>query len=658
MRRYPGLSPFSTNQRNLFFGREEDIRQLSSLIFVERKVTLYSKSGYGKTSLLNAGVIPQLAKNQDFEFIHFRFRSYTQKHDELQPEPSQTFLNSTNQHPDFKDLAQDTLIDKYALQQQGSFWSLFKKNQLAGNDHKTYILIFDQFEELFTYPADQVETFKNNFADIILFNNLPSYFEELENKVFNDQAQIDNTKIDLLYVPINIKAVFSIRSDRLSELNTLADKIKDIQKVFYELNPLDREKASMAITLPTQLSGNFESKSFSYHKDALKKILDSLDANHADKIEPAQLQIVCQRIEDGIIEKNTSNIIIHKEDIPDVKYIFKDFYKEVLKKISQEERITVRKLVEDKLISEGRRISVDELAFKDTVEDNTLTILVNLRLLRAEKNTFGRQSFELSHDTLVGPILELAEKRREEEEKIKLRQRQRKQILITIISILVSAISIGAAIFGFWQKGLTEEANILLEEKNDSLDTQSKELEEAYRRLTVQYKLRDSLNFQRYYDISLLNKSGSNYREAILNLEFALRFDTSKSVKVKITSLIRECEAQIANEREFNQLISVGDSLKDLKIVLEADLAGGRALIDAKESYKQAKNLGYDNRLASQKLRALERDIETYIRDSKDKVKYLINGNDFTNALKVLKVVLLLRPDDKESNEQIKRITQ
>ena len=75
MKRYPGLSPFSTEQKDVFFGRESDITNLARLIFVERKVLLYSKSGYGKSSLLNAGVIPELENNKDFEFVKIRFHA-------------------------------------------------------------------------------------------------------------------------------------------------------------------------------------------------------------------------------------------------------------------------------------------------------------------------------------------------------------------------------------------------------------------------------------------------------------------------------------------------------------------------------------------------------------------------------------------------------
>ena len=61
MRRYPGVSPFTRDQRNIFFGRSEDIKKLKKLILLRNQVLLYSKSGIGKTSLLDSGVIPLLS---------------------------------------------------------------------------------------------------------------------------------------------------------------------------------------------------------------------------------------------------------------------------------------------------------------------------------------------------------------------------------------------------------------------------------------------------------------------------------------------------------------------------------------------------------------------------------------------------------------------
>jgi WD40 repeat protein len=55
---YPGIEPFSYAGRNVFFARETEARTLIRLIVMYRGVLLYSDSGTGKSSLVNAGLIP------------------------------------------------------------------------------------------------------------------------------------------------------------------------------------------------------------------------------------------------------------------------------------------------------------------------------------------------------------------------------------------------------------------------------------------------------------------------------------------------------------------------------------------------------------------------------------------------------------------------
>ncbi len=62
--RYPGPRSFTENDRELFFGRNKEIRKLTELMVIEKLAVLFGKSGYGKTSLLQAGVIPRLEEKE------------------------------------------------------------------------------------------------------------------------------------------------------------------------------------------------------------------------------------------------------------------------------------------------------------------------------------------------------------------------------------------------------------------------------------------------------------------------------------------------------------------------------------------------------------------------------------------------------------------
>src|SRR5207244_9429713 len=57
---YVGPRPFGRDEKDLFFGRDREARDLCSLVVAHPIVLLYAASGAGKSSLLNAGLIPLL----------------------------------------------------------------------------------------------------------------------------------------------------------------------------------------------------------------------------------------------------------------------------------------------------------------------------------------------------------------------------------------------------------------------------------------------------------------------------------------------------------------------------------------------------------------------------------------------------------------------
>ncbi len=64
--RYPGPQSFTEEDEQLFYGRNRETKALYDLIMVQPLVVLFAKSGMGKTSLLQAGIIPR------FERLHKR----------------------------------------------------------------------------------------------------------------------------------------------------------------------------------------------------------------------------------------------------------------------------------------------------------------------------------------------------------------------------------------------------------------------------------------------------------------------------------------------------------------------------------------------------------------------------------------------------------
>ncbi|MER5933565.1 DNA-binding protein [Streptomyces sp. NPDC002054] len=131
---YRGLARFEPGDSELFFGRDRAVADLLALVREHRVVTLFGASGSGKSSLLRAGLIPQLRDTGPGR-----------------PRPAAIRILTPGEHP------LDThgpLLAPAGAEGDGDTW-----------------LIVDQFEELFTLCHDATE--RTRFIDALLEAGAP-----------------------------------------------------------------------------------------------------------------------------------------------------------------------------------------------------------------------------------------------------------------------------------------------------------------------------------------------------------------------------------------------------------------------------------------------------------------------------------------------------
>lgn len=431
-RRYPGATPFTSRQEKIFYGRDKDIEKLLTLILVERKILLYSKSGLGKTSLLEAGVLPKLPAN----YIPVSIRLFAYK--EGAETPVERVINALKSVVGDLDSRSNAVLDTLAGSDisNKTLWYYFKKLQLPEPKEATdepeniFLLFFDQFEELFSFPQKDIEEFKTQIYELTELKVPDRYAVLIANGRQNNQELFNRETISNLHKKIDIKTVFAIRSDRLSQLNALSDKLPGIQNVFHELQPLNPGQTRQAIVNPAaDADPGFKTPPFSFHEDALNKIIKELSDGGRQNVETTQLQIVCHRIEEIAAAKKTNGPVqITVEDLPEFRNIFLNFYFDSINKLPEEKRANAKRLIEDELIRNKQRISLDQEICREYLDEQELRTLADTHLLRAERNTFGRLSFEISHDTLVEPILESQKKYLDELEKIRIENERKEEL--------------------------------------------------------------------------------------------------------------------------------------------------------------------------------------------------------------------------------------
>jgi len=501
--RYPGVKPFTKSEKNLFFGRNKNIDELYRLINVEKLTVMYGKSGYGKSSLINAGVVPKLEEDGKFQIVNIRFGSYTKDKSEMPLHIFEHFVNEIKPKTNVINFSENIGI-----------WQILKEIQFQNQD-TTLFLVFDQFEELFTYP-NGIEDFAVNFSELLL-NRMSKRYRDFLNV---NQQNFSDEQLDFLETPLKVKILLSLRSDRLSLLDKLSKFVPNILRNCYELGALTLETAKSAIIAPASFDDKeFECPKFGFDNVAVEQIIKHLTQNGEKEIETFQLQTICQFCENLVIEKKTKYPQqIVNDDLGNLENVFHNFYNSIIERIDDKNRLSVRRFVENQLIQDERRISIDEVICLKNIEKTILFQLLDTHLLRSEPNTTGGFSYELCHDTMVAPILkakairELEEQRIEEEraQKEELRiakekaeiervenakKRKRQQTIIAIVSV-AACIAILLAIFGLWQmrkanKALTEvnKKQTEIEQKNIKLDSTLTIVEQEKAKSVELYKI-------------------------------------------------------------------------------------------------------------------------------------------------------------------------
>jgi hypothetical protein len=402
--RYPGAQPFSDDDvsRKLFYGRGQESKALLHQILANRLVVLFARSGLGKTSLLNAGVAKPL-RDENYLPLSVRVNDSEQG-------PLASIYSGIQQVCESQSL-------EYIPGDKASLWHFFKTAQFWKKDILlTPVLILDQFEELFTlHSEEQRGAFLDQFSNLVR-GVRPKLSEQLLAKSGEQDAACSDT------APA-IKIIVSLREDFLAQLEEIADRIPGILDQRFRLLPLGRDAATKAMDTPAGIEDpSLETRPFKISTEARNTILDFLERRMTEtsirsrsNIEPFQLQLICQRVEEVAHRAQRDSpeqpIEVGITDIggeSKLRKILTEFYKRQVAAVSSyRQRRGVRKLCSEYLINPlGRRIRMEESEIQrlTRVKPKTLKILVDRRLLRRDQSIDGNY-YELSHDSLVIPVV-------------------------------------------------------------------------------------------------------------------------------------------------------------------------------------------------------------------------------------------------------------
>ncbi len=159
------MSAFRAEDKNLFFGREEFVKQLVKAVKQHPLVPVIGASGSGKSSVVLAGLIPCLRKEETWLIGSFRPQS--------QPFYGLAAALVSAGYPQLNKEQQNEKTSKLFEQMQGSrkLWQEVT-DILTKHPGKKLLLIIDQFEELYALDTKDRQQFVDALLEAIKENSI------------------------------------------------------------------------------------------------------------------------------------------------------------------------------------------------------------------------------------------------------------------------------------------------------------------------------------------------------------------------------------------------------------------------------------------------------------------------------------------------------
>ena len=345
-------------------------------------VTLYGKSGIGKTSLLNAGVFPALRREQYTPLsLRLGMTEGVQSFQEIITANIERAVEeaggSTHVIP-----VVDEQFDTKAIDY---LWNWFARRQfLTADGQITFpVVVFDQFEEVFRQTEMRAKT-------EVLLAQL-HYLTDESHAIGDCIVEGEEYSYDF-----NFRFVLSIREDDLYRLEDSIDNcaLTALKRCRYRLRSLSEQGARAAILIPGE--GLFHVE----EQDQIVQTIIGIARNKEDQsISTNLLSLVCNRIFVDFQRKTDMDFISQSLVDTFVKgNPFERFYEEATKGFSNKER----NYIEDHLVdSTGRRNSVAESDFLLHIPEGAKLLEGDIHILQRSSVYIdgGNYRIELIHDS-------------------------------------------------------------------------------------------------------------------------------------------------------------------------------------------------------------------------------------------------------------------
>jgi tetratricopeptide (TPR) repeat protein len=313
---YIGLRPYNVGDRDLFYGRDRQSRDVSELWQNSRLLVLHGSPGVGKTSIVQAGVIPQL-DHTTIDVLPVAHVSHGSAFPMAAlPKYNPYILALLASWSPASSLT--NLVDLSITR--------FLRRRIAPvgqhGDPKLTMVAIDQFEELFgDLPSHYVEEFIDQLVEAVDF--LPT-----------------------------LRLLVSVREGDLESIFPYETKLARGSVSRFRVLPFDRDSALEAIQRP--LIGTGRSFAPRVAEGLVENLLTAEIVGHAgmatkvvaDTIEPLHLQVVCAALWRALPERSGTITAEHIRYHGDVDSILTEFCAQMVHEVAAEHDVPEGTLLE------------------------------------------------------------------------------------------------------------------------------------------------------------------------------------------------------------------------------------------------------------------------------------------------------------------------
>jgi tetratricopeptide (TPR) repeat protein len=581
---YVGPRPFDREDYARFFGRFREADDLLSLVLAHPVVLIYAASGAGKTSLLNAGLIPRLAE-EEFQILGparvtgpvppgtgeitniYRFHALAEWNSDLSP--------SIATASELASLSLADFLHRLDVREPG----------------RPRFLLFDQFEEFFAVNVAQSEQRR-------------AFIEELAQS---------------LSAAPRLKVVFAMREDYVTQFEPFAYMLPDKLRTRMRLEPLRARAAVEAIREPLKAFDlSFEEGTNDPAEALVRELLKISVITETGRVreitgefvDPLQLQVVCQNMWHNFplevkayaqerqtlsqeAKRPAKKIRADQVRIEDVDLALAHHYERAITEavqVSDASEGQLRRWFDSSLITAAGYRGIALRASEETaaLPETALAVFLDKRLVRMEVRGASTW-YELTHDRFIEPI--------QRSNRVWLKERAESEALLRMLEAKAKAGTAGA----FLDESETREAEAFLASPDarvlgpspqvESLVRQSrrhvdKEARQRRVQLTLAWSTIAVLLVAFLWSYREWNKAQAALQEAIIQKEIAQKetlrtevqnyehMSTIQQMADRLVELSTSKEALFWHGVKAEALSEIGrheDSIKEYDLVLRLD---------------------------------------------------------------------------------------